>query len=200
MRLYWNHRRFGASDFFLYPTFSQQNLSVIYLSACERHPLASLNQTHCGRVLTWANHQSHARRGRKLPQLTSSSLNEGRKFWRLGGLMSQWSGVLIMWVCHWRSLMGVRKTATTSGSGVRCFPIKQGWWGAKMAACEEPVSLLIGTEGAGLYNCITADLEVPPPLKLFFCREQLCRESQGDLSLVFFLLCLVILTWRFRKN
>lgn len=69
-----------------------------------------------------------------------------------------------------------------------------------MAACEEPVSLLIGTEGAGLYNCITADLEVPPPLKLFFCREQLCRESQGDLSLVFFLLCLVILTWRFRKK
>lgn len=69
-----------------------------------------------------------------------------------------------------------------------------------MAACEEPVSLLIGTEGAGLYNCITADLEVSPPLKLFFCREQLCRESQGDLSLVFFLLCLVILTWRFKKT
>lgn len=83
------------------PNF-QPTVSVIYLSACERHPLASLNQTHCGRVLTWANHQSHARRGRKLPQLTSSSLNEERKFWRLGGLMSQWSGVLIRWACHWR--------------------------------------------------------------------------------------------------
>lgn len=69
-----------------------------------------------------------------------------------------------------------------------------------MAACEEPVSLLIGTEGAGLYNCITADLEVPPPSSCFFAESSFAEKYKGDLSLVFFLLCLVILTWRFRKK
>lgn len=52
-----------------------------------------------------------------------------------------------------------------------------------MAACEEPVSLLIGTEGAGLYNCITADLEVsPPPQVVFLQRAALQRITRGPLS------------------
>lgn len=50
-----------------------------------------------------------------------------------------------------------------------------------MAACEEPVSLLIGTEGAGLYNCITADLEVSPPQVVFLQRAALQRITRGPL-------------------
>lgn len=53
-----------------------------------------------------------------------------------------------------------------------------------MAACEEPVSLLIGTEGAGLYNCITADLEVPPPSSCFFA-ESSFAENHKETSLLF---------------
>lgn len=53
-----------------------------------------------------------------------------------------------------------------------------------MATCEEPVSLLIGTEGAGLYNCITADLEVPPPSSCFFAESSFAENHKGT-SLLF---------------
>lgn len=73
-----------------------------------------------------------------------------------------------------------RKLARIRGSGVSCFTWKWSWWWAKMAADAKPVATLFENKGAGLelHHSWSGGF---PPLSCF-CREQLCRDSQGDLS------------------
>ena len=73
-----------------------------------------------------------------------------------------------------------RKLARIRGSGVSCFAWNRACSWAKMAADAKPVATLFENKGAGLelHHSWSGGF---PPLSCF-CREQLCRDSQGDLS------------------
>lgn len=109
--------------------------------------------------------------------------------WRLGGSVGQWDGSLESRrgdVIYLADL--ARKLARICGSSVSCFYREQGWYWAKMADHAVLISIVFESMGAGLklHHSWSGGFS---PLSCF-CREELCRDSQGEPSVFLFLVFL----------